>query len=80
MKALAQIADRLPSETRPDAMKWLRATVALRELIRACGVPIHRATFYRWLQNGMLPARRIGYKYFVAAQDLEHFARESFNP
>ena len=80
MKALAQIADRFPSENHADVMKWLPAPVALRQLTRAVGVTIHRMTFYRWIQSGMLPARKIGYRYFVAAQDVAHFARESFNP
>ena len=69
-----------PSEKDPAAMRWLRAHVALRQLRAACAVPIHRTTFYRWLHNGTLPGRKIVGSWYVAAEDMAHFAQESFNP
>jgi len=69
-----------PSEDKPDAQRWLPAAVALRSLRSQIGLPVSRSAFYRWLQNGVIPTRRIVYRYYVAADDVTHFAKESFNP
>ena len=71
---------RFPSQERPDQVHWLRAPIALRHLRTACQVPLTRSTFYRWLHNGTIPARKIVGSWYVAGQDIEEFAKESFNP
>ena len=54
--------------------------MALRSLRSQIGLPVSRSAFYRWLQNGVIPTRRIVYRYYVAADDVTHFAKESYNP
>jgi len=69
-----------PSEVCMHSVQWIQAMVGHRELVRLTGLPLSRSTFYRWLENGTIPTRRFVGKVFVARQDLEHFAKESYKP
>ena len=67
-------------DTTPEKERWLHGPIALRELQRLTGISITRTTFYRWLQNGTIPARKLVSRYYVSASDVQRFAAESFEP
>lgn len=71
---------RFPSETSPQNVKYVPATVAFRDLQRLTGLTFSRASFYRWLMDGTIPSRRIVTRIFVAVEDLQAFAQETFQP
>ena len=69
-----------PSETQPEKLKYVPAAVAFRDLARLTGLTFSRASFYRWLMDGTIPSRRLVTRIFVAAEDVQHFAQETFQP
>jgi excisionase family DNA binding protein len=50
---------------------------AFRVLSRLLQVPLTRSTFYRWVQNGTLPAEKIAGRWWLKFSDLDRFAKES---
>ncbi|MBI4166221.1 MAG: helix-turn-helix domain-containing protein [Acidobacteria bacterium] len=69
-----------PSEQNPQAQRYIQAHIALRQLRKETAIPISRSAFYRWLQSGIIPARKIVARWFVASADITAFAKESYEP
>lgn len=51
--------------------------IALRRLREYSGVNFARATFYRWLQSGLIPARKFVNRWYLADADLRKFAADA---
>ncbi len=67
-----------PSSPPPCSQdKQLRPDRARRILEQKLGLQIPRATFYRWLANGILPATKLVNRYFIRASALDRFADEA---
>ena len=59
------------------APRRLPANTARRLLSQITGVAIARATFYRWLQNGSIPAVKLVTRWYVEPQALRKFAQDA---
>ena len=49
---------------------------AWRVLCRRTGIPISRATFYRWLSNGKVYSVRLGQKIYIPVSVLDELIRQ----
>ncbi len=49
---------------------------AWRILCRRTGIPVSRATFYRWLSNGKLYSVRLGQKIYIPVASLDEVIRQ----
>ncbi|MGH9356408.1 MAG: helix-turn-helix domain-containing protein [Terriglobia bacterium] len=55
----------------------LSAASAWMALRRLTGIPVSRATFYRWLSNGKIYSMRLGLKLYVPTSSIEDLVKQS---
>lgn|SRR5487761_178392 len=55
----------------------LSASSAWLTLRRRTGIPVSRATFYRWLSNGKVYSMRLGLKLYVPLSSIEELVKQS---
>ncbi|HLI29917.1 MAG TPA: helix-turn-helix domain-containing protein [Terriglobia bacterium] len=55
----------------------LSASSAWLTLRHRTGIPVSRATFYRWLSNGKIYSTRLGLKLYVPLSTIEELVRKS---
>lgn len=54
----------------------LKASSALLTLQRRTGIPVARATFYRWISNGKVFSLRMGLKVYVPLSEIEELVKQ----
>jgi len=77
-----QVADSLPGPYSPPKSsagneRPLTASAARRLLENKLQTAIPRSSFYRWLNNGVLPAHKLVSKYLILPETLNRFADEA---
>ncbi len=55
----------------------LSASSAWLTLRHRTGIPVSRATFYRWLSNGKVYSMRLGLKLYVPQASIEELVKQS---
>ncbi len=55
----------------------LSASSAWLTLRHRTGIPVSRATFYRWLSNGKVYSMRLGLKLYVPLSSIEELVKQS---
>jgi hypothetical protein len=60
-----------------DQDRRLRPAAARRLLELKLGTAIPRATFYRWMQSGILPTEKLVGRYLITTRALTRFAEEA---
>lgn len=63
-------------KTGSPAVTRIPAGAARRTLSRLLKIPVSRATFYRWLDSGLLPATKIVGHWWIDHRDLLRFAQD----
>jgi excisionase family DNA binding protein len=75
----------LPGTTANEATTMVETSTTLplispssawRILCRRTGIPVSRATFYRWLSNGKLYSVRLGQKIYIPVASLDEIIRQ----
>ena len=64
-----------PAGVTPEA-PLLSAASAWLALRRRTGIPVSRATFYRWLSNGKIYSMRLGLKLYVPTSSIEDLVKQ----
>lgn len=77
-----QVADSRPGPSSPPKSsaaheRPLSASAARRLLENKLQTTIPRSSFYRWLNNGVLPAHKLVSKYLILPETLNRFADEA---
>jgi hypothetical protein len=70
--ATAGSAESLPAACR---MPLLTPASAWRVLCHRTGIPVSRATFYRWLGNGKVFSFRMGQKFYVPMPIIDEIVK-----
>jgi excisionase family DNA binding protein len=60
----------------PSTLPLISPGNAWRILCRRTGIPVSRATFYRWLSNGKLYSVRLGQKIYIPVATLDEVIRQ----
>ncbi|MGH9432585.1 MAG: helix-turn-helix domain-containing protein [Terriglobia bacterium] len=68
--------DFVPVAEIPSALPLISPSSAWRILCRRTGIPVSRATFYRWLSNGKLYSVRLGQKIYIPVASLDEVIRQ----
>ncbi len=63
-----------PPGPQPALLSASSAWLALRH---RTGIPVSRATFYRWLSNGKVYSMRLGLKLYVPQSSIEKLVKQS---
>lgn len=67
--------DFVPVSETPSTLPLISPSNAWRILCRRTGIPVSRATFYRWLSNGKLYSLRLGQKIYIPVASLDEVIR-----
>ncbi|MGH9455861.1 MAG: helix-turn-helix domain-containing protein [Terriglobia bacterium] len=68
--------DFVPVSEIPSTLPLISPSNAWRILCRRTGIPVSRATFYRWLSNGKLYSVRLGQKIYIPVASLDEVIRQ----
>jgi len=73
------LSDSTPELASPSGAEapLLSASSAWLTLRHRTGIPVSRATFYRWLSNGKVYSMRLGLKLYVPLSSIEELVRQS---
>ncbi|HUY14878.1 MAG TPA: helix-turn-helix domain-containing protein [Terriglobia bacterium] len=64
------------SSENPSTLPLISPSNAWRILCRRTGIPVSRATFYRWLSNGKVYSVRLGQKIYIPVAVLDELIRQ----